>query len=93
MLPAALVIPAPGERTISNAEVPLPRSPLSLAAGTVNQSRISTDTPPVGTVNARRAGNQPGKPLTGHPLGRFCKCRTGSAPGDARGEAPCIRKL
>ena len=30
---AALAIPAPGERTISNAEVPLPRSPLSLAAG------------------------------------------------------------
>ena len=32
--PAAFAIPAPGERTISNAEVPLPRSPLSLAAGT-----------------------------------------------------------
>ena len=30
---AALIRPAPGERTISNAEVPLPRSPLSLAAG------------------------------------------------------------
>ena len=34
LFPAALAIPAPGERTISNAEVPLPRSPLSLAAGT-----------------------------------------------------------
>ncbi len=34
---AALAIPAPGERTISNAEVPLPRSPLSLAAGTVQR--------------------------------------------------------
>ena len=32
--PAAPARPAPGERTISNAEVPLPRSPLSLAAGT-----------------------------------------------------------
>ena len=31
---AALARPAPGERTISNAEVPLPRSPLSLATGT-----------------------------------------------------------
>ena len=34
LFPAALARPAPGERTISNAEVPLPRSPLSLAAGT-----------------------------------------------------------
>ena len=34
---AALAIPAPGERTISNAEVPLPRSPLSLAAGIVQR--------------------------------------------------------
>ena len=34
---AALARPAPGERTISNAEVPLPRSPLSLAAGTVQR--------------------------------------------------------
>ena len=33
----ALAIPAPGERTISNAEVPLPRSPLSLAAGTAQR--------------------------------------------------------
>ena len=24
---------------------------------------------------------------------RFCPCRARSAPGDARGEAPCIRKL
>ena len=35
--PAAPVCPAPGERTISNAEVPLPRSPLSLAGGTVHR--------------------------------------------------------
>ena len=34
LFPAALARPAPGERTISNAEVPLPRFPLSLAAGT-----------------------------------------------------------
>ena len=34
---AALGFPAPGERTISNAEVPLPRSPLSLAAGTAHR--------------------------------------------------------
>ena len=37
---AALAIPAPGERTISNAEVPLPRSPLSLAAGTANREPL-----------------------------------------------------
>ena len=38
--PAALVRPAPGERTISNAEVPLPRSPLSLAAGTAHREPL-----------------------------------------------------
>ena len=38
---AALVRPAPGERTISNAEVPLPRSPLSLAAGTAHRKACS----------------------------------------------------
>ena len=42
---AAPAIPAPGERTISNAEVPLPRSPLSLAAGTAHQCRVLTATP------------------------------------------------
>ena len=26
-------------------------------------------------------------------LGRGCKCRPGSATGDARGGSPCIRKL
>ena len=37
---AAFVRPAPGERTISNAEVPLPRSPLSLAAGTAHREPL-----------------------------------------------------
>ena len=55
--PAALARPAPGERTISNAEVPLPRSPLSLAAGTANRKAVlsvlwrvgdSEGTPPPG---------------------------------------------
>ena len=63
--PAALVRPAPGERTISNAEVPLPRSPLSLAADT-----------------ALRKG-----------LLSVLRRTMGSALGDARGGAPCIRKL
>ena len=89
---AALARPAPGERTISNAEVPLPRSPLSLAAGTVYQYRVLTATPPVGIVNARRTGNAGGKPPTRYLLGRFCKCRGRLNAGDARGEAPCIKK-
>ena len=32
------------------------------------------------------------KPPFGHLHGRFCKCRRRSNAGDARGEAPCIRK-
>ena len=47
--PAALARPAPGERTISNAEVPLPRSPLSLAAGTAHREPL-----PVGFAANRR---------------------------------------
>ena len=39
--PTALARPAPGERTISNAEVPLPRSPLSLATGTAHRKACS----------------------------------------------------
>ena len=62
--PAALAIPAPGERTISNAEVPLPRSPLSLAAGTAHRKAVlsvlrrvgdSEGTPPPGAGLAGRA--------------------------------------
>ena len=68
LFPAALAIPAPGERTISNAEVPLPRSPLSLAAGTVHRkpppvvfaSNREFPSPPLftrlaGSVSAARA--------------------------------------
>ncbi len=98
---AALAVPAPGERTISNAEVPLPRSPLSLAAGTAHRK--------VSLSVLRRTGDAEGKPLSnaglagrasvagasppaGHLLGKFCKCRRRLNAGDARGEAPCIRK-
>ena len=63
--PAAFAIPAPGERAISNAEVPLPRFPLSLAAGTA---------PPVNKQ----------KPLV-------VQVPRGFSPGDARGEAPCMK--
>ena len=160
--PAALVRPAPGERTISNAEVPLPRSPLSLAAGTAHREPLPVGfaakrkflplgttaagtvsaanglmqgcrgrsprrnklkksppsppgkggggiggrksnqrqgrraakrtSPPQGTVNARRDGNAGGKPPSGYHSGRDCKCRRRLNAGDARGEAPCIRK-
>ena len=53
---AALARPAPGERTISNAEVPLPRSPLSLAAGTANRMAVLSV--------LRRTGDAEGKPLS-----------------------------
>ncbi len=62
--PAALAIPAPGERTISNAEVPLPRSPLSLAGDTAHRKAVlsvlrrvgdSEGTPPPGAGLAGRA--------------------------------------
>ena len=59
---AALARPAPGERTISNAEVPLPRSPLSLAAGTAPRKQ----TEPFGRASAAprpALGMQGAKPL------------------------------
>ena len=52
-----------------------PPVPLSLAAGTAHQCRVPTATPPVGTVNARRADNAGGKPPAGYHDGRLCKCR------------------
>ena len=58
-----------------------PPVPLSLAAGTVHQCRVPAATPPVGTVNARRAGNAGGKPPAGYSSGRSSQCRPGSAPG------------
>ncbi len=68
--------------------VPSPRSPLSLAAGTVHQCRVPTATPPVGTVNARRAGNAGGKPPAGYHSGRFCKCRRRFNAGVPGAEPP-----
>ena len=58
---AALARPATGERTISNAEVPLPRSPLSLAAGTAHREML----PVVFTANHGfiSPGMQGAKPL------------------------------
>ena len=32
-----------------------------------------------------------GKPPRRHHSGRVCKCRKRSNPGDARGEAPCMK--
>ena len=47
---------------------------------------------PADSGTARSAGNQPGKPPAGHLLGKFCQCRRRLNAGDARGEAPCIKK-
>ena len=86
--PAALAIPAPGERTISNAEVPLPRSPLSLAAGTSRGKAVlsvlrrvgdSEGTPPPGTGTAGAAGGKEGKP----PPGTTAERSAGNQPGQA----------
>ena len=72
LFPAALAILAPGERTISNAEVPLPRSPLSLAAGTANRKAVLS--------LLRRVGDSEGTPA-GCRIGRANQCRAGSVAG------------
>ena len=79
---AALVIPAPGERTISNAEVPLPRSPLSLAAGTANRKAVLTV--------LRQTGDAEGTLPLGTGLAGRASAH-GFSRGDARGEAPCMK--
>ena len=43
-------------------------------------------------LKARLAGNKQGKPPPGAWFAPISQCRPGSALGDARGEAPCIRK-
>ena len=83
--PPALVRPAPGERTISNAEVPLPRSPLSLAAGTVLRTGFLSV--------LRRTGDAEGSPPGRIPDWQVEPVPRGFSHGNARGEAPCIRKL
>ena len=45
-----------------------------------------------GKLKAGAAGDRAGKPPAGLLRRRFSPCRPGSAPGDARGGAPCIRK-
>ena len=82
---AALVHPAPGERTISNAEVPLPRSPLSLAAGTVLRTGFLSV--------LRRTGDAEDSPPGRIPDWQVEPVPRGFSPGGARGGAPCIRKL
>ena len=79
--PAALAIPAPGERTISNAEVPLPRSPLSLAGGTAHRCRVLTATPCRVSERHLNPASQETKPPAGYRDGNFSQCRAGSAPG------------
>ena len=67
--PAFPFFSAPGERTISNAEVPLPRSPLSLAAGTAHR-----EPPPVAFAEHKRAPEQGSEPRAQ----RGCPRRSGA---------------
>ena len=48
--------------------------------------------PPPGTTAARSAGNRKSQPPAGYLHRRFSPCRFRLSPGEARGEAPCIRK-
>ena len=59
-----------------------PGPPLSLAAGFAHRE-------PSPFVFAENRGFSP---PAWYLLGRFCKCRLWLSRGDARGEAPCIRK-
>ena len=79
---AAPAIPAPGERTISNAEVPLPRSPLSLAAGTAHQCRVLTATPCRVSERNLNPASQETKPP---PPGTTTAGRASAAPRPALG--------
>ena len=44
-------------------------------------------------LKAGAAGGKEGQPPARHRQRRSSQCRAPSSPGDARGEAPCIRKL
>ena len=85
---AALAIPAPGERTISNAEVPLPRSPLSLATGTARReptpvsfapsqgTTVAGRTSAAGVHSPRRARGSSPVPVSLPAQSRGCKGRS-----------------
>ncbi len=47
--------------------------------------------PPQGAANARRTGNQPGKPPAGRMVRPPAPVPPGFGRGDARGEAPCMK--
>ena len=47
--------------------------------------------PPADSGTARSAGNQPSKPPRRNPLSTRKACAARVQPGDARGEAPCIK--
>ena len=79
---AALARPAPGERTISNAEVPLPRSPLSLAAGTANRKAV---------LSVLHRTSDAESPPVECRIGRLSQCRPGSARG-CKGRSPLHKK-
>ena len=80
---AALARPAPGERTISNAEVPLPRSPLSLAAGTANRKAVLSV--------LRRVGDSEGTPLPARDTPP-CSSAARVQPRGCKGRSPLHEK-
>ena len=88
LFPAALAIPAPGERTISNAAVALatdssisPGPPSPWLPALLIWSRFLSFLRRTAGALARGARMTKTVSAAPHP-----------APGDARGEAPCIRK-
>ena len=68
-----------------------------MGAGKKTKGRVgrrqTRQAPPTDSGTARSAGDQPGKPPAGHLHRRFSPCRFRFRRGDARGGAPCIRKL
>ena len=78
--------------------LPLPAGKGGGGMGAIKQTkgrggrRQRRHAPPLGTAAARSAGNQPGKPPAGRVIRAPAPVPPGFSPGDARGEAPCIRK-
>ena len=83
------------------------RKPIGSAAGvpgakpSAKSTKISPFPPGRGSggwgqkskLKAGAAGGKASKPPAGCHSGKVSQCRKRSNPGDARGEAPCIRKL
>ena len=81
LFPAALAIPCPGGEDHLKRRSSSPPVPPLLGCRHCSEKRSSA-----GFALNRRL------PCAGCQHGKTCKCRAPSSPGDARGEAPCIRK-